>query len=629
MCGIAGIVRRSGVSPDDRSALPRMLQALADRGPDDRGVLESGDRAPGALLGQTRLSILDLSPAGHQPMSDESGRWSITFNGEIFNFKELRPILERRGHQIRSRTDTEVLLKLFIQFGPACLSMLSGMFAFAIWDAAERQLFIARDRIGKKPLFYFATRELVAFASEPKALFQHPDVPRRVRHEKIAEYLSLRYVCAPDTLYEGISKLPPSHWGMLADGHLRLQQYWSPPPVLGGPSPMVRGTADEVRTRLRDAVRSRMIADVPVGVYLSGGLDSSVVTALMAQESAGQVRSYSVGFDDPAVSELRHARTIARHCGTLHCELVVRPADIIDNLPAVIRARDVPASEAADVPLFLLAKRARADVKVVLSGEGADEIFGGYYKYLFEPFSAWYRAVPSSMRRAAERVLPRLPGRLSALARYARAAGEADADLRSLLWFASEPDTFRAGVHGGLVNTRPPQWVVDECALLGYRGARQAAFYDMRCWLPDNLLERADRLTMAASLELRAPFLDHEMVEYCFLLDEHVKAVVGEPKKLLRRAAARLVPRATIRRWKSGFSTPMSRWMRAELRDWVGDLVHSRELDELNELNGAALRRLFEDHVKERADNGKALWGAVTLATWLREGRAAAGGGRS
>ena len=208
MCGIAGIVRRTGISPDDRSALPRMLQALAERGPDDRGALESDGRAPGALLGQTRLSILDLSPAGHQPMSDESGRWSITFNGEIFNFRELRPVLERRGHVLRSRTDTEVLLKLFIEFGPACLPMLSGMFAFAIWDEAERRLFIARDRIGKKPLFYYASRELFVLASEPKSLFRHPDVPRRLRHEKIAEYLCLRYVCAPDTLYEGISRYP-------------------------------------------------------------------------------------------------------------------------------------------------------------------------------------------------------------------------------------------------------------------------------------------------------------------------------------------------------------------------------------------------------------------------------------
>ena len=372
-----------------------------------------------------------------------------------------------------------------------------------------------------------------------------------------------------------------------------------------------------------------MIADVPVGVYLSGGLDSSVVTALMARESTGEVRSYSVGFDDPGVSELPHARAVARHCGTRHCELVVRPADIVDNLPAVIRARDVPASEAADVPLFLLARRARADVKVVLSGEGADEIFGGYYKYLFEPYSAWYRAIPSRMRRVVERGLPRLPGRLSALARYARAAGEADADLRSQLWFASEPDTFGPSVHGGLVSARPPRWVVDECALLGYRGARQASFYDLRCWLPDNLLERADRLTMAASLELRAPFLDHELVEYCFLLDERVKAVVGEPKRLLRRAAVGLVPRATIRRQKRGFSTPMSRWMRVELRDWVGDLVHSRDMIELEELDGAALGRLFEEHVSGAADHSKTLWGAVTLATWLREGRAAAGGGAS
>jgi asparagine synthase (glutamine-hydrolysing) len=562
-------------------------------------------------------------------MSDESGRWSITFNGEIFNFRELRPILERRGHVLRSRTDTEVLLKLFVEFGPACLSMLSGMFAFAIWDEAERRLFIARDRIGKKPLFYFATRELFVFASEPKALFQHPEVPRQLCRQKLAEYLSLRYVCAPDTLYEGISKLPPAHRGVLIDGRLRMDRYWSPPPVPDSPSPMVRGTVDEVRDRLRDAVRSRMIADVPVGVFLSGGLDSSLVTALMVRESPGQVRSYSVGFDDPAVSELPHARAIAEHCGTRHCELVVRPADIVEHLPAVIRARDVPASEAADVPIFLLARRARADVKVVLSGEGADEIFGGYYKYLFEPFSARYRSVPSAIRRVVERVLPRLPGRLSGLARYARAAGEADPNLRSLLWFASEPDPLGVGGRLGGVSPRPPQWVVDECALLGYTGARQASFFDVRCWLPDNLLERADRLTMAASLELRTPFLDHEIVEYCFLLDERAKALLGRPKRLLRRAAVGLVPCGTISRWKSGFSTPMSRWMRSELRDWVGDLIHSGDITELDESSGDALRRLFEDHITGRADNGKALWGAVTLATWLREGRAAAGRGAS
>ncbi len=626
MCGIAGVVRRSGVSPADRAALGGMLQALSHRGPDDRGVFEDGGRSPGALLGHARLSILDLSPLGHQPMTDESGRWSIVFNGQIFNFRDLRPILERRGHALRSRSDTEVLLKLFVEFGQACLPMLSGMFAFAVWDSTERRLFVARDRIGKKPLFYFDDGDLFAFASEPKALFRHPDVPRRMRREKIAEFLTLRYICAPDTLFEGISKVPPSHCGTLAGGALRLERYWSPPPALAAPPPAVRGTADDLRERLRGAVRSRVVSDVPVGVFLSGGLDSSVVTALMAREGGGPLRTYSVGFDDPAVSELPHARAVARHCGATHCEVVVRPADIVEHLPAVVRARDVPASEAADVPFFLLARRAREDVKVVLSGEGADEIFGGYYKYLFESWSGWYRAVPPTVRRAVERGSARLPGRLSALTRYERAAGERDPDVRGLLWFASDPGPLGARDPRDEAGIRPPQWVIDECALLGYGGARQLAFYDLRCWLPDNLLERADRLTMAASLELRAPFLEHELVEYCFLLDDRAKAIVGEPKRLLRRAAAGLVPDRTIRRWKKGFSTPMSRWMRTDLRDWVGDLVHSREISELDVVDASALGRLFERHARGEADHGKALWGAVTLVTWMQESRATGGG---
>lgn len=560
-------------------------------------------------------------------MTDESGRWSITFNGEIFNFRDLCPILERRGHTLRSRSDTEVLLKLFVEFGQACLPMLSGMFAFAVWDAVERRLFVARDRVGKKPFFYVDDGDLFAFASEPKALFRHPDVPRRIHRERLAEYLSLRYVCAPDTLYEGVRKIPPAHCGTLARGGLRLERYWSPPPAVAVPSPTVRGTAEEAGERLRAAVRSRMVSDVPVGVFLSGGLDSSVVTALMAREEVGPVRTYSVGFDDPAVSELPHARVVARHCGSIHCEVVVRPRDFVDHLPDVVRARDVPASEAADVPVFLLARRAKEDVKVVLSGEGADEVFLGYYKYLFESWSEWYRAVPPGIRRLAEWGSARLPGRLSALTRYARAAGEPDPEVRGLRWFASDPGLLRVRGPNDQGGPRPPQWVIDECALLGYRGTRQLALYDLRCWLPDNLLERADRLTMAASIEIRTPFLDHELVEYCFLLDDRAKAVVGEPKRVLRRAAAGLVPAPTIRRWKKGFSTPMSRWMRTDLRDWVGDLLHSRDIAELDEVDAPALRRLFERHVRGDADNWKTLWGAVTLATWIREGRAAAAGG--
>jgi asparagine synthase (glutamine-hydrolysing) len=554
-----------------------MLDALSHRGPDDRGIAVRAGAAPGALLGQTRLSILDLTPAGHQPMADDTGRWWITFNGEIFNFRELRPVLERRGVRLKSRSDTEVLLKLFIEFGAGCLPMLSGMFAFAVWDAAERRLFVARDRIGKKPFFYAASGDLFAFASEPKALFRHPDLERRVRPGTIGQYRLLRYVCAPDTLYEGIEKLPPSHWGVVADGGLRIERYWSPPPLLTGAAPAAaRGDAEDLRERLGRSVRSRMVSDVPVGVFLSGGLDSSVLTSLMARESGGRVRTYSVGYEDQDASELPYAREAARRCGCEHCDVVVRPADFIEHLPAVVRARDVPSSEPADVPFYLLARRARADVKVVLSGEGADEVFGGYYKYVAEPFAAWYRALPAGIGRLVERGLPMLPGRLAALSRYGRAAREADPDLRAMLWFASDADSAVAGVRRGqgVEAARPPEWAVEECRLLGYRGAARAAFYDVRCWLPDNLLERADRLTMAASIELRAPFLDHELVEYAFLLRDRDKTAVGAPKRLLRRAANGLVPRATIRRWKRGFSTPLSKLMRGELRDWVGDLVH-------------------------------------------------------
>lgn len=555
-------------------------------------------------------------------MGDSSGRYWITYNGEVYNYRELREHLRTRGYDHHTQSDTEVLVNLFAEYGPLCACMVRGMFAAAVWDCQEKRLTLLRDGAGKKPLFYWWRSGLFAFASEIKALLAHPAVVGRLRPEKVSEYFTLRYVCAPDTIFDGIQKLPPGCWMTISQKGLSIERFWDLPPIPKPPlCPSREGAIPILREMLNTAVRRRTVADVPVGAFLSGGVDSSALVAVLAKMSSSRLRTYSAGFDEAEVSELGHARKVAEHVGTDHHEIVVRPSDYRVTLEQVIWHRDLPASEPADVPIFLLSRTAARDVKVVLSGEGSDEIFGGYTKYRLEPLSAPLRLLPQRLADAGVRALERIPGPFRQGVRYLEAATVRSPLERAFRWFASMGGDLSAGLVSFQYSApfEFPRHLSGDVSRLGLGNREIMPYVDLKYWLPDNLLERADRLTMASSLELRAPFMDIELGEFCFSLPPQWHASLWQSKRLLKEVVAPLLPAEIVHRKKVGFATPISRWMRGELRPWLGDILLSGACRERGVFNHSALLKLFEDHAAGRGDYWKALWTCATFELWCRQ----------
>ncbi|HLW78829.1 MAG TPA: asparagine synthase (glutamine-hydrolyzing), partial [Terriglobia bacterium] len=516
MCGICGIFNFGTLEPAAPADLKRSTDAMAHRGPDDEGF--HLDRELG--LGNRRLSIIDL-PGGHQPLSNEDGAVWITFNGEIYNYRELRPALESRGHRFRTATDTETILHLYEEHGDACLDHLRGMFAFALWDGRRRRLLVARDRLGIKPLFYRLEPGRLTFASELRALGAlavNGKARLEIDPQSVYDFFGFRYVPAPGTLYRGVEKLLPGH-ALTADaGGVRISPYWDVPAGEPGqePPPSVAELARQVLERLRESVRLRLIADVPLGAFLSGGTDSSAVVALMAELGARPLRTFSAGFAEPEYNELPYAARVARRFRTEHHSIVIRPEDVADDLPRLIAFRGEPVAEPTDVALYRLSRLAAQSVKVVLAGEGGDELFAGYPKYAADRLAGIVSALPEEVTQAIARWLPY--GQ-----RRARLALEAlsipDEAERSATWFASfsrrerealfSPD-FLASVdpaHPARVFAQYLERVRDRAPL------KRMLYADLKVWLPDNLLLRGDQMTMAASLEERVPFLDHKLVE--------------------------------------------------------------------------------------------------------------------
>ena len=616
MCGIAGILDFRGLGDADLRAVRGMTETLRHRGPDDSGFYEWPDGAPVVALGHTRLSIIDLSAGGHQPMADPTGRYWIVYNGEVYNYRELRVGLERRGHVFTSSSDTEVLLRLYTEHGTAALAMMEGMFALAIWDEWKRTLFIARDRLGKKPFFYHFDKGRFIFASELKAILSCPGVKAKVDERMLSTYLTLRYVPAPRSLFEGILKLEPAHCGVVDNGGIKTTRWWEPMP---GFAEMrlddEREYREEFLRRLTRAVEKRLVADVPVGAFLSGGIDSSSVVWAMSGVVSGRVKTFSVGFDDPWESELEYARMAAQAFGTDHHEIIVQPEDYINELGRIVWHRDLPISEPADVPIYLLSRLAAKEVKVVLSGEGGDEILGGYYKNLVESFSYIFSSVPEAFRRALRRGFRLLPYRFRHLSSYLETVGISDPIVRSFMWFAS--------MEGNEILTLDippdlhlPEGIRGRLDLIGCRGIDAMAYIDLGWWLPDNLLERADRLTMSSSIELRAPFLDHCLVEFCCRLPRRMRVRGLSTKVILREAMEGKVPHEIIKRGKKGFPTPIGRWFRKELRGWAADIIFSKKCIERGMFHMGKLRKIFDEHVRGTRDNTKALWTIINLELW-------------
>ena len=624
MCGIAGYLT-SRPYPDLPQSLRAMAQAIVHRGPDDDGFLETGTADGRHRLGlaHRRLSIIDLS-TGKQPIGNEDGSVQIVFNGEIYNFQGLRAELMTRGHVFRTRSDTETIVHAYEVWGCDCVARFRGMFAFAIWDARRERLFIARDRYGKKPLFLYQQDGLLVFASEIKALLSFAGVTARVDGAALAPYLQYRYVPAPATLFAGIRKLMPGCYLAWEAGRTTETRYFLP--ADGAVRASAPEPADPVGTfleKLEEAVRIRMISDVPFGAFLSGGIDSSAVVALMARNSSLPVRTYSVGFGKSAYSELAYAKVVAEQFRTEHHELTVRQDHLMGHLPALVRFRDAPVAEPSDVPIYLLSVAARRTVKMVLTGEGSDEVLGGYPKHVYERYTGAYHVLPAWLRHGlAEPLVKRMPYKFRRAKTLMANFALVDRNERLTRWFGAltaeqvrelyVPAGAGAGAGGEEVQFR---------AAPGTSALRAMLYFDQTSWLPDNLLERGDRMTMAASLEARMPFMDHELAAYVSALPDGWRVKGHVTKRILRAAMRRLLPATILDRPKVGFRVPVNEWFRGSMRDYLLDHLTGKDSVTRAYYRPAVLARYLDEHIQGRQNHEKLLWSLLTLEIWHREYR--------
>lgn len=628
MCGIAGYLTRRPL-PDLSGSLRAMARAIAHRGPDDEGFLEartaSGEYQVG--LAHRRLSIIDLS-TGQQPMGNEDGSVQIVFNGEIYNFPELRSELIARGHVFRTRSDTETIVHAYEEWGCDSVARLRGMFAFAIWDAKRERLFIARDRYGKKPLFLYQQDGLLLFASEIKAILRFPGVTARTNRAALSPYLQYRYVPAPATLFTGIRKLMPGGYLVWDAGRATEKRYFLPADgALPVAAPVPSDPVGSFLEKLEEAVRIRMIADVPFGAFLSGGLDSSAVVALMARSSSLPVKTYSVGFGEAAYSELAYAKVVAELFRTEHHELTVSQDHLMEHLPSLVRFRDAPVAEPSDIPIYLLSVEARRTVKMVLTGEGSDEVLGGYPKHVYERYALAYQALPAWFRHGvAEGLVKRLPyGFRRAKTLMATFALEDRAE-RLKRWFgALTAEEVRklcapAGValNGKAHNGAETQFGAAD----GDSPLRAILYFDQTSWLPDNLLERGDRMTMAASLEARMPFMDHELAAYVSSLPDEWRVKGHVTKRILREAMRRVLPAAILDRPKVGFRVPVNEWFRDTMRGYLLEHLTGKDSVTRAYYDPAVLSTYLDEHLEGRQNHEKLLWSLLTLEIWHREYRA-------
>lgn len=608
MCGIVGIRRFDG-APVDPDLLRAMTSRLVHRGPDAEGYWIDGPIG----FGHRRLSIIDLS-GSVQPMETVDGACRITFNGEILNYGTLR---ERVAYPYRTHGDTETILACYLAHGESVFNDLEGQFAFALHDRRDNALRLARDRMGILPLYYYVDAEMFAFASEIKALLpalRNVEVDTR----SLDAYLSRRAVPAPYTLFEGIRKLPPAHTLRVGErGIERLQRYWSIPPVASRGVPTPAAAVDELATKLRSAVASALVADVPVGAYLSGGVDSSLIVALMSELRGGTgVKTFSAGFGDPRHDELPYARQVSQLLRTEHHEVVVGAEDFRALWSKLTWHRDAPISEPADVAVFRLAELARRSVTVVLSGEGSDELFAGYPKHRYAGLSAAAGVVPAAVRAPLLGLLQDLaPPSASRLRIAARALSGRDRAERFSNWFAPFTHPERRSLLRDAPSHPAPDWMQQPEG----DALRQMLTLDAQAWLPDNLLERGDRMSMAASLELRPPFLDRHVVEYAFGLPSSLKLHERTTKWLVKQVALRYLPDQIVNRRKVGFRVPLDAWFRDGLETFAWDTLTSQTSLASRLMDPSAVRKLLDRHRRRQSNEEMRIWALLCLEVWHQE----------
>jgi asparagine synthase (glutamine-hydrolysing) len=637
MCGIAGVIDGSAIRRSDLDTIAgSMTGSLRHRGPDDAGIWTDPDA--GVAFGHRRLSIVDLSAAGHQPMVSHDGRYVITFNGEVYGYAALRAELQARGVSFIGHSDTEVLVESIAAYGlETTVPRLIGMFTFAVWDRKERTLKLVRDRLGIKPLYWGKFGALFLFGSELKALREHPGWTPRIDRGAVAQFLRHSHIPAPRTIYENVHKLEPGTILTLPwHGEPSIGAFWSARDVaLKGMANPIQASDDELADQLEklaiDAIRLRIIADVPLGALLSGGVDSSTVVALMKAANAGPVKTFTVGFDLPGYDESAHAEKVAKHLGTEHHALTVAPKQALDVIPRLPDWYDEPFADSSQIPTYLISVMTRQHVTVALSGDGGDELFAGYSRYqAAERYANGLGGWPRPLRKAAgaaitalspqqwDSLAPYLPARLRApqlgdklykLANLMQAR-DADDSYRSIIthWDPAElmPDTVEPGAIWAAksVNDDFPNLV------------ERMQFIDLVSYLPDGILTKLDRASMAIALEARVPLLDHRLVEFAWALPRRAKLRDGTSKWLLRQVLYRYVPPALIERPKMGFAIPLAEWLRGPLRDWAETLLDEQRLRESGLVNAGRVRALWKQHIDGRRNHQHLLWDILMLEAW-------------
>jgi asparagine synthase (glutamine-hydrolysing) len=685
MCGITGYLNLNGkeLDPYERH-LERMCGAITHRGPDEEGRKYIGP----AALGMTRLSIIDLS-GGQQPISNEDGTIWIVFNGEIYNFHELQKFLRAKGHQLRTKSDTEVIVHLYEEFGADCLQKLEGMYSFAIWDSNTQTLFIARDRMGEKPLHWGIFEGQFVFGSEIKAILTHPKSRKNLNLDALQKYLALEYVPSPESIFEGIHKLRPGHFLRIKEGQIEIHNYWKPDVSCVQPK-SEEAAAEELIALLDQSIKLRMISDVPLGIFLSGGIDSSSIAALAAAQAPGKLRTFSIGFADRSFDESPYARTVANFLGSEHETVEFQPDLALDTLTELWDILDEPIADASIVPTYFLSKMTRRSVTVALSGEGGDELFGGYPTYQAHRLISFWKHVPTILRKGliepAVRALPVNMNNLSFDYKLKRFIAAADEEPRSrhLRWMGSIPLPDQARLvkkHGAAAKggasisgkaslaapgallhtatagdvtvslpgrraivargdkgeatpkqTKSPSSITSyyetlfdsesDYFQLGDTGGDvvdEIMKLDLRTYLPDNLLVKSDRASMAASLEVRLPFLAHPLVEFALSLPSSLKVRGMYTKYLLKKAVAPYLPASTVNRPKKGFGIPVAKWLNSNFCSWVDELLSESFISRQGLFEYSEINSLLQEHRRQQADRRKELWTLFMFQCWWQK----------
>jgi asparagine synthase (glutamine-hydrolysing) len=643
VCGIAGFLDASAASPatEATARVEAMCRAIAHRGPDDSGTYV--EAAAGVGLGHRRLSIIDLSPLGHQPMTSADSRYVITYNGEVYNFVELRAELESRGHRFRGGSDTEVMLAAFVAWGvEKAVTRFVGMFAIGLWDRLTRTLYLIRDRIGVKPLYWCQHRGVVLFGSELKALMAHPAWQGEIDLEAAAAFVRYSYVPTPATIFRNVHKLPPASILVVKAGETpRIAPYWRLRDVVaagaGRPPESEEEATDTLEAILRDSVRGRMIADVPLGAFLSGGIDSSTVVALMQAQSNRKVRTFSIGFREPGYDEAQHAKAVAAHLGTDHTELYVTPREAIDVVPHLPEWFDEPFADSSQIPTYLVSAMTRKHVTVALSGDGGDELFAGYPRYhIIEKMWRTLAVAPRPLRGAVGSALGKVPepllDKLFALAPARLRPLNGGSKVRRLAALLSEPSV------DGLAIELAAIWAHERRLVPAAKGAyrlrtesdlaalvpdpvSRMQYYDTLTYLPDDILTKVDRCSMAVALEAREPMLDHRLVEFTWTLPPRFKFDGKQSKRLLRKVLHRYVPRELVERPKMGFSIPLAAWLRGDLKGWADDLLSPARLSADGIFDAGEVRQLWDQHQSGAANRENVLWNVLMFQAWKRHYR--------